>query len=62
MSKVAGVNLYELEGAPDGFLMFLVEGVRDAPVIKAVEKDPMQRGLVMNMTKAVTKLEEVVTT
>jgi hypothetical protein len=57
MSKVAGVNLYELEGAPDGFLIFLVEG-GDAPVIKAVEKDPMQRGLVMNMTKAVTKLEE----
>ena len=57
IAKIAGINMYELEGAPDGFLIFLVDG-GDAPVIKAVNKDPMQRGLVLGVTKGISKLAE----
>ena len=54
--KIGGIPFVTIDGAPDGFLIFLVLG-GDAPCIKAVEKDPMQRGLLATTTTTVSKME-----
>ena len=45
--NIASVNFTTLNGLPDGFLFFMVEKAGEFPIIKAVEKDPAQQGLVI---------------
>ena len=57
MDKIAGTNFATIEGLPDGFLFFVCK-TAEMPIIKAVEPDMAQRGLIMIETKGISTIKE----
>ena len=56
--KIASVNFTTLNGLPDGFLFFIVEKAGEYPIVKAVEKDPAQQGLVIISKKGLSVIND----
>ena len=58
LSEIASVNYAVIDGLPDGFLFFLVKKAGEEMIIRAVEKDAGQQGLVMIGLNGLSMIKE----